>query len=206
MKYYPAYLDLNKRKAVVVGGGSVAERKVLSLIKAGAEIKVISPMITERLQKLKDQGLISHVRRTYRKGDVNGAFIVIAGTSSAEVNTRIASDAAHLVNVVDLPSEGNFIVPSVVKKGPLTIAISTEGASPAVSKAIRKEIEKNYGKDFALYLRFVEKVRKQAIENITDQKKREKFLKSLASEEAFSILRSKGFRVISQKVLSDLKK
>lgn len=206
MKYYPAYLDLNRRKAVVVGGGGVAERKVLSLIKAGAEVRVISPRITDRLQKLKDRGLITHVNRTYRTGDVKDAFIVIAGTSSAEVNTKVARESGQLVNVVDPPSEGNFIVPSVVKNGPLTIAISTEGASPAVSKALRREFEKHYGKDFALYLRFVEKVRKQAIATLTDKKKREKFLKSLASEEAFSILKNKGFRAISQKVLSDLNK
>ena len=206
MKYYPAYLDLNRRKAVVVGGGGVAERKVLSLIKAGAEVRVISPRITDRLQKLKDRGLITHVNRTYRTGDVKDAFIVIAGTSSAEVNTKVARESGHLINVVDPPSEGNFIVPSVVKNGPLTIAISTEGASPAVSKALRREFEKNYGKDFALYLRFVEKVRKQVLATITDKKKREKFLKSLASEEAFSILKNKGFHAISQKVLSDLNK
>ncbi len=206
MKYYPAYLDLNHRKAVVVGGGSVAERKVRSLIKAGAVVKVISPVITASLMKLKVRGLIKHLERTYRRGDVKGAFIAIAATSSAEVNARIARDSAHLVNVVDPPSEGNFIVPSVVKNGPLTIAISTEGASPAVSKAIRKEFEKNYGKDFALYIRFAEKVRKQAMISITDKKKREKFLKSLASEEAFSMLRNKGFLSLSKKVLSDLNK
>jgi precorrin-2 dehydrogenase/sirohydrochlorin ferrochelatase len=206
MKYYPAFINVTNRKAVVIGGGNVAERKVRSLVRAGAEVKVISPGITGYLAGLKDQGLIRHVKRNYRVGDVQGAFIVIAATSSAEVNAKVAQDADNLVNVVDPPSEGNLIVPSTVKRGPLTLAISTEGSSPAVSKAIRKEFEKNYNRDFGLYLRFVEKVRKQAVEKISDRKKREKFLKSLASRESFSTLRKEGFRALSKKVLSGLKK
>ena len=117
----------------------------------------------------------------------------------------IALVPVTMVNVAAPPSEGNFIVPSIVKRGPLTLAISTEGSSPAVSKAVRKEVEMHYGKEFARYLRFVEKVRKQAIQQIKDKGKREKFLNSLASEESFYILRTEGYDAISQKVLSALK-
>lgn len=204
MKYYPVFLDLQNKKAVVVGGGRVAERKVRLLIKAGADVKIISPSITSGLTKLKEQGKLRHVGRNYRKGDLKEAFVVVASTSSPVTNTKVAHDAQYLVNVVDPPSEGNFIVPSSVKRGPLTLAISTEGASPAVSKAVRKEIEAYYDREFARYLRFVEDVRKQAIGKIPDREKREKFLKSLASEEALRILRSKGFSAISEKVLSGL--
>lgn len=188
-----------------MGGGRVAERKVRFLIRAGAEVKVVSPAITAWLARCKEQGQLKHVRRSYRKGDLKNAFVVVAATSSPETNTKIAHDAENLVNVVDPPSAGNFIVPSTVRRAPLTLAISTEGASPAVSKAIRKEIEANYDREFARYLRFVEKIRRQAMEKITDRKKREKFLKSLASEEAFRMLRNKGFRAISEKMLSVLK-
>jgi precorrin-2 dehydrogenase/sirohydrochlorin ferrochelatase len=204
VKYYPAFLNLRDKKAVVVGGGKVAERKVRPLINAGASVKVISPDITDNLEKLKKKGLLEHVRRNYRKGDLKDAFIVIAGTSSTEVNTKIAQEARHLVNVIDNPSEGNFIVPSIVKRGPLTFAISTEGASPAVSKAIRKEIEGLYGKEIALYLRFVEQVRKKAMKKIMNNKKREKFLKSLASQELFNALRNKGFTAINKEILTSL--
>ena len=204
MKYYPAFLDLNSKKTIVVGGGSVAERKVSLLLKAGAAVKVISPSLTSSLTRLKEQGLIKHLSRNYKKGDLNNAFIVIAATSSPEINTKIAHESEHLVNVASPPSEGNFIVPSIVKRGPLTLAISTEGSSPAVSKAVRKEIELHYGKEFARYLRFVEKVRKQAMQQIKNKGKREKFLKSLASEESFYILRTEGYDAISQKVLSAL--
>ncbi len=204
MKYYPAFLDLNNKRTVVVGGGSVGERKVSLLIKAGAAVKVISPLLTSGLTALKEQGRIKHLARNYRKGDLKNAFVVVAATSSPEINAKIARESEHLVNVAAPPSEGNFIVPSVVKRGPLTLAISTEGSSPAVSKAIRKEIEMNYDREFARYLRFVERVRNQAIKQIKNKGKREQFLKSLASEESLYILRTEGYDAISQKVLSVL--
>ena len=202
MKYYPAFLDLKDKKAVVIGGGKVAERKVRGLIKAGACVKVVSPSVTAGLERLIDKGKISHVRRNYKKGDLKGAFIVIAGTSSGETNKKVALDAGCLVNVIDSPSDGDFIVPSVVKRGPLTVAVSTEGASPAVSRAIRKEIEKYYDKEFANYLRFVESVRKKAMREIKDAARRAKFFRSIASEEIFNTLRDKGFNAVSKKLLA----
>jgi precorrin-2 dehydrogenase/sirohydrochlorin ferrochelatase len=204
VKYYPAFIDLHEREAVVVGGGKVAERKVRALIKAGASVKVISPHITDNLTKLREMGLLKHIRRNYRKGDLRGAFIVIAGTSSALTNDRIAGDARNLVNVIDVPSQGNFIVPSVVSRGKLTIAISTGGASPAVSKAIRKEMEKLYGSEFDRYLRFLEIIRKKASAKITNTKRRNALLKSLASEELLMKLRNKGFRSASREITDAL--
>lgn len=204
MKYYPAFLDLKDKKAVIIGGGKVAERKVRLLINTGAFVKLISPDITNNLRKLAEKGLLEHIKRNYRDGDLNDAFIVIAATSSTVINTRIAREARHLVNVIDMPSEGNYIVPSVVKRGPLTIAISTEGASPAVSKAIRKEIEEHYGKEFALYLKFMETIRKRAMKEIIDNREREKFLQSLASVDIFKSLRERGFSRLSQKISASL--
>jgi len=198
VKYYPVFLNLKGKKAVVVGGGKVAERKAINLIKAGASVKVISPDITKALEKLKRKGLLTHIKRHYKKDDLKDAFIVIAGTSSAQTNTKIAQDARHLINVIDTPSEGNFIAPSIVKRGPLTIAISTEGSSPAVAKAIRKELEKLYGTEFTHYLRFLKMMRGKAIKEIKDDKKREEFLKSLASEKIFNMLRKKGVVPLSK--------
>ena len=201
MKYYPAFLDLKNRKAVVVGGGRVAERKVRSLLKAGALVKVVSPAVTPGLKKLADQGKVVHKKKSYGKGDLRGAFIVIAATSSAVVNSKAAKEADHLVNIIDQPAEGNFIVPSLVSRGNLTIAISTGGASPAVSKAVRKEIEGKYDAEFARYLRFVEQVRGKALKEIPDAKKKERFLKSLASDEILGLLRKRGFEKASGEVM-----
>jgi precorrin-2 dehydrogenase/sirohydrochlorin ferrochelatase len=204
VKYYPVFLNLKNQKTVVIGGGKVAERKTRTLLKAGASVKIISPSLTNDLGMLSRSGKLTHIKRSYRKKDIKEAFLVIAATSSLQTNTEIADDAEFLVNVVDAPSEGNFIAPSIVRRGRLSIAIATEGASPAISKAIRKEIEQLYGRDFALYLGFAESIRRKAMNKITDIRKRERFLKSLASERIFKALRNKGFRAVSKTVSASL--
>ena len=194
-------------RAVIVGGGRVAERKAAALLKTGALVKIISPAITTTLEKYKKQGLVTHKKREYRQGDLRDAFIVIAATSSAQTNNRVEADSKdlpRLLNVVDTPTMGNFIVPSIVKRGHLTIAISTEGCSPALSKAIRKELEEIYGPEFSHYLKFVENIRKQAMQKIKESGDREKFLKSLASEEIFRTLRKNGVKTAVKKIQSQI--
>lgn len=196
MKYYPVFLNLDGKKVVVVGGGRVAQRKVSALIKAGAFVEVVSPKITRGLGAYEKRGQLRHRRKKYESGDLKGAFLVIAATSSKETNTLVDRDSEQLINVVDTPAEGNFIVPSVVRRGLLTIAISTGGSSPALSKAIRKELEKHYGPEFARYLRFVEKIRREAMSRMTDDRERERFLKKLASGKILNTLRSRGFKAV----------
>lgn len=204
MKYYPVLLDVHKKKAVIVGGGRVAERKARMLLRAGALVTVISPGISRGLSRLSEKGLITLKLRKYRAGDLRNTFIAVAATSSAETNRKIARETPYLVNVADPPSEGNYIVPSVVVKGPLTIAVSTRGASPALSKAVRKEIEENYGRGFGRYLRFAEETRRRVMETIPDARKRRAFLRLLASDEVIVTLRSDGFSAAKKKVLSAL--
>ena len=204
MKYYPALLDVREKKAVIVGGGRVAERKARMLLRAGARVTVVSPDATGGIRMLGEKGLITLRQRKYRAGDLRNAFIAVAATSSAETNRKIAREAGFLVNVADTPSEGNFIVPSVVQQGPLTVAVSTGGASPAMSKAVRKEIEGSYGREFAQYLRLAEEARQQAMEAIPDRRKRRAFLKLLASHRMIATLRSGGFIAVKKKVMSAL--
>src|SRR4030042_7078930 len=187
--YYPAFLNLKGKKTVVVGGGKIAERKILALLKAGADVTVISPEITKRIEQEKLKGRVKNISRQYRRGDSRKAFLVIAATSSQEINRRVSEDATCLVNVVDTPSLCNFIVPSVLQRGHLTIAVSTAGISPALSKSIRKELEKLYGPEFAEYLQLLEKIRKKQRAEIRDKKKRTEFLKNLASGEIIKMLR-----------------
>jgi precorrin-2 dehydrogenase/sirohydrochlorin ferrochelatase len=194
--YYPAFLNLKGKEAVVIGGGKVAERKILALLMAGANITVISPEITKRIEKEKLKGSIKHIPRLYKKGDTKKAFLVIAATSSQDINKKVSAEAPCLVNVVDSPSLCNFIVPSVIQRGPLTIAISTSGISPALSKSIRKELEKLYGPEFADYLRLLKRIREKAMKEIYDKKKRTKFLKILVSEEMIKMLREKGVKKV----------
>jgi precorrin-2 dehydrogenase/sirohydrochlorin ferrochelatase len=196
--YYPAFLNLKGKRTIVVGGGKVAERKILALLKAGANITVISPDITKRIEQEKRKGRIKHTPRQYRKGDNKKALLVIAATDSQYINKKVSEEAPCLINVVDCPSLCNFIVPSVIKRGPLTIAVSTSGISPALSKLIRKELEKLYGPEFVGYLSLLEKIRGKAMEEIRDKKKRTEFFKSLASEEMIRMLREKGFKEVEK--------
>ena len=202
--YYPVFLNLKGKKCIVVGGGRVAGRKVLSLLKSGADITVISPELTKRLKKESvnrvnrvnrvkgSGGNLRHISREYKKGDLKNAFLVIAATDSNEINRRVSEEAPYLVNVVDVPSLCNFIVPSVVKRGPLTIAISTSGVSPSIAKAVRKELEKLYGAEFGKRLASLKKIRSKAMAEIKNKKKRERFLKKLAAMIVTENLRQKN--------------
>jgi len=190
--YHPVFLNLRGKRCIVVGGGRVAERKTLSLLKSGADITVISPELTKRLKEKNSKRAIKHIPRKYKKGDLKNAFLVIAATDSNETNKKISEDAPHLINVVDVPSMCNFISPSLVKRGPLTIAISTSGVSPSIAKAIRKELEKLYGAEFGKRLASLKNIRAKAMAEIKDKKKRERFLKKLGAE-AIKRLRQKKF-------------
>jgi precorrin-2 dehydrogenase/sirohydrochlorin ferrochelatase len=180
--YYPVFLDLKRRRCAVIGGGRVAERKCTALVKTGARITVIAPEITKRLKGYKEKGLIKHIRRVYRSGDIMSAFIVIVATDSREINRKVTRDAMSLnklINVVDTPDLCNFIVPAIFSRGLLTIAISTGGTSPALAKEIRKELQKIYGPKYAKYLKIIKDVRRRAKKEIPGKQEREKFLKGL---------------------------
>ncbi len=173
MRYYPAFLDINGKKCVIAGGGQVAGRKAVSLLKAGAKVTIISPELSGKLSQLKEKGLVAHLRREFRKGDLKrlSPFLAYAATDCQTVNEAVSREASMLgipVNIVDQPALSSFIVPSVVARGPLQIAISTSGASPAMAKSIRLEIEKLYGKEFGAYLRKRAKARAAAVKNNRD--------------------------------------
>lgn len=164
-------------------------------------MKVISPEVTRTIEKQKLDGRIEHIKRGYKRGDLKGVFLAIAATSDDRVNARVSRDAPCLVNVVDRPQQANFIVPSLVKRGLLTIAVSTSGASPAAAKAMRKELEAMYGREFGPFLRFLKGLRERALKDIPDQRTREAFLKGVASEEVFAVLRKKGINKAKEEVV-----
>jgi len=193
MEYYPVYLDLRGQRCTVIGGGRVAERKIKGLLRADAEVTVISPDLTPGLQKLSDSGEIKHKKRRFRKGDTKGALLVIAATSDEEVNRRVYEEAQGLINSVDMPQYCNFIVPSVVHKGPLKIAISSSGISPAVSRTLRKELEGYIPDELAGYLRALKKVRERVKREFADEpEKRTRLLKMIGDREVLDIMRDRG--------------
>ncbi len=203
-QYYPIFLDIAGKRCVIVGGGKVAERKCMPLLASGAKVTVISPEITSLLEKQREKGMLRHIGRNYRAGDIRSAFLVIVATDSAEINRGVVSDAESqgvLLNVVDNPSLCNFIVPSVLRRRHLTIAVSTGGVSPAMARTIRKGLEQLYGPDFSKYLRFLRDIRKSVMGEIQDRRKRGLLLKQLASDEILRTLANKGFQAARKAAL-----
>ena len=150
--YYPVYLDLKDRMCVIVGGGEVAERKIAPLLECGAEVRMISPEVTDEVQRMAQTGAIQWEQREYREGDLSGAFLAIAATDDNSVNLRIvreAEDGRVLLNVADVTHLCTFIAPAVVKRGDVTVAISTGGLSPALARKLREELEVNPTLEYA---------------------------------------------------------
>jgi siroheme synthase-like protein len=162
--YYPVFLDLRGKRCVVVGGGSVAERKVRVLLEHDASIAVVSPTLSQGLQELAEQGTIQAVRREFGKGDLAGAFLAIAATGDADINVAVAAEAREqraLVNVVDDPANSDFIVPSLVRRGDISVAISTAGKSPALARKLRTILEANLPPEYASLVGVVADVREE---------------------------------------------
>jgi len=142
--YYAAFLDLRQRRCLVVGGGTIAERKIDGLLAAGARVRVVSPTLTPRLEALAAADTITHCRRRFRRHDVRGCTVVVAATGVADVDEAVAAAARRaraLVNVADVPAACDFILPSVLRRGDLQIAVSTGGRSPALAREIRRRLE-----------------------------------------------------------------
>jgi precorrin-2 dehydrogenase/sirohydrochlorin ferrochelatase len=168
---------------LVIGGGEVAERKVLSLLEAGARVRVISPQITERIQQLANEKEIVFIEREYRSGDLDKTFLVISATDSPVINAAIATEADRLnilLNVVDSPAECNFIVPASVIRGNLLISVSTSGKSPAFAKKIRQQIEQRYGFEYGPLLEILGCCRKFILEQVSDIEVRKQIFGQLA--------------------------
>ena len=153
MDYYPIAVKLKKKRAVVVGGGNVAERKVLSLLAAGGRVKVVSPELSTRLAALLRDKKISWVRNVFRPGDIDRADIIIAATSSRSVNKKVSARArksGKLINVVDDKLLSDFISPAVIKKGRAIVAVYTDGREPELSRDLKNFIKEHWG-DFLSY-------------------------------------------------------
>ena len=145
---YPIFLDLSGRRCVVIGGGAVANRKARKLLQARAEVVVISPEIKSEIESVAAEVR----RRPYEDGDLEGACLAFAATDSREVNAAVAYEARErgiFVNVADKPSEGNFALPSTLRRGGLQVAVSTGGASPTLARSVRQELEAKFGPEWA---------------------------------------------------------
>ena len=162
--YYPVFLNISGKKCVVVGGGPVALRKVRALLQHGASVKVISAELCPELSQLGQDGTVGILCRGYVPGDLEDALIAVAATDDGEINGRVAAEARRmrvLVNVVDDPQRSDFIVPSYLCRGDITVAVSTGGRSPALARRIRAKLEENFGDEYASLVLLVGEVRSE---------------------------------------------
>lgn len=150
--FYIACLKLKGRRSVVVGAGSIGLEKIEGLLACDGDVTVIAPEAEPAVVALADEGAIKWEQREYRPSDVEGAFMIIAATNDTDVNIAVFNDAearGMLVNVVDVPPLCNFILPAITRSGPIAIAISTAGASPALAKRMKAEISEQFGEAYA---------------------------------------------------------
>jgi precorrin-2 dehydrogenase/sirohydrochlorin ferrochelatase len=184
--FYIACLRLNDRRCLVVGGGEVGLEKVEGLLTCGAAVTLVAPTAHPQLERLAAEGSIDWERREYGRADLEGAFLVIAATNDSEVNIAVHEHAearAMLVNVVDVPPLCNFILPAIVRSGPLAIAISTAGASPALAKRMKREIAAQFGDDYARLAVLLNEARGWAKATLPTFQERRDFFESILTGE-----------------------
>ena len=199
-KFYPIHLDVTGKKCVIIGGGKVAYRKACSLKESGADVVVVSPEVCSEM--VNEEGLVL-IKKEYEEYFLDGALLVIAATDNEAINKKVTLDAEKrniMVNVVDYPERCSFIVPSTINRGDLCISISTGGASPAVAKRIREELEAVFGKEYEEYLDLLTKMRSLAMTTVEDDAKRRRILQRLAEKDIFDIVRVEGVEVAEAKM------
>lgn len=196
MEYYPVSLDIRKKRCVVVGGGDVAERKVERLLACGAEVIVVGMELTHALNALTRDKKISHITDNYSPEYIEGAFLVIGATDDDEVNGRISLDSRKRnipVNIVDDPVRCDFIVPSIVRQGDLTISISTGGKSPALAKKIREELEIKFGPEYGMLVMIMGMIREKVIARGAPSNMNKKLFESVLNTDILDCIRDKNW-------------
>lgn len=170
MGYFPLFVDLSNRPCLVIGGGGVAERKVAGLLGADATVSVISPQLTEQMTEWASQGRIHYRRRCYEAGDLSGYDIAFVATDDPAVNLAVYEEGKRegvWVNVADDPAHCDFIIPSVIRRDDLVIAVATGARSPALSRAVREELEAYFTEDYGTLARIAADVRRRLKESGT---------------------------------------
>jgi precorrin-2 dehydrogenase/sirohydrochlorin ferrochelatase len=182
---YPVMLRLQNQQCVVVGGGSVAERKTLGLLEAGACVTIISPKITEQLQTAAQAGQIIWRKKLFSRDDIHGALLVFAATNNPEVNLAVyeALQPGQLITIADRPDLSTFTVPAQLRRGRLLLTASTEGASPGLSRKLMSELAERYDESYETYVEFLAETRRMVLEKVESPKRRRYLFKRLLADE-----------------------
>jgi precorrin-2 dehydrogenase/sirohydrochlorin ferrochelatase len=207
VRYYPIFLKVETRLCLVVGGGEVGARKVKTLLSCGASVALVSLELVEWLEEKIEEGVVDLLGDHYEEKYLEGCSLVIAATDDLELNRRIAKDAEKrglLCNVVDYPQEGNFILPALIQRGALTLAISTSGKSPALARQIREDLEHRFGEEYADFLEIMGAVRSRLLRESQDSLTNKEKFDSLVRSELLELVRRRDFAAVDsilQKVL-----
>ena len=200
---YPVFLKIENRYCVVIGGGQVAARKVTALLAAGARIMVVSPEIGPEIERLELAGRIEVRRREYQSGDLIEATLVIGATANRDLNRQVADEANQRqipVNIVDDPELSTFYVPAVVRRGPLTLAVSTGGASPLLARRIRAELENLFGPEYERYLNLMADLRETIKHQYPDRHQRLVLYQALIDADLLELIRRGDEGLIKERI------
>jgi precorrin-2 dehydrogenase/sirohydrochlorin ferrochelatase len=192
MRYYPVHLDIQNRNCLVVGGGSVGTRKVITLLGCGARVTVISPAVSDRLQELARSDALTIKKRAYQGRDLDGVFLVIGATDDETLNHRISDDAERrntLCNIADRPEVCNFILPAIVHRDDLVITISTSGKSPALAKKLRQTLENQFGKEYGDFLRLLGAIRHKLLRTAHEPEIHKPLFEQLINSDLIELVR-----------------
>ena len=191
--YYPMFADLNGRDCVVVGGGLIAQRKVATLLRYGARITLVSPTATDRLRRYARAEKIRYIARRFRPSDVRDAWLVYASTDDQAINElvyRTATRRRIFTNVVDQKPLCSFIAPALFTRGPLTIAVSTGGASPTIAKRLREELKRSVSVEYVPMLRLLSSLRGIAKRRLPKYQDRKRYFDQLVQGQVFELTKA----------------
>lgn len=190
MSLFPLFVKLDGRPCLVVGAGPVGEAKIASLLRAGANVRVVAPRATHTVRAWARAGRIFWEARGFDPADLEGAFLVVAATSSVDLHERVFREAKRrgvLCNVVDDPERCDFYYPAVVQRGALQIAISTGGLSPALAQRLRRELEQQFGPEYEAWVEQLGQARQELFTRVMDPERRRRLLHRLASRDPVKV-------------------
>jgi precorrin-2 dehydrogenase/sirohydrochlorin ferrochelatase len=203
VRYYPIYLDISNKRCTVIGGGDVAVRKVMRLLACGARVNVVGTALAPEMEALKSGRRIDHVPSDYREELLEGAFLVIGATDSTRVNERVYRDARNrgiLVNIVDDPELCDFILPSLVERGDLSIAVSTGGKSPALARKMRVELEERYGPEYDAFIRVLGILRERVLQRGNSPEANRQIFESVVHSDVLEKIRRKDWDGVRKQI------
>ena len=197
---YLVNLSIQGKRAVVVGAGAVAHRKAQGLLEAGARVTVVAPEACEGLLALAAEGRLELHRKAYDAGELEGAALVLAATDDETVNARVSADCSRLglpINVADRPALCTFTLPAVVRRGDLTLAVTTEGRCPAFARALREELEGRYGEVYGEALEFMGRLRDVMLSEGWDSARIQKALAGLYADGIVTVIQSRDAEALA---------